>query len=1183
MEQAELLALLERAKAEGWTELDLAGLDLVELPPEIGELTQLQVLILGKFELETGQWKGNQLTTLPPEIGQLKNLTSLSLFNNQLRELPAVLGELKNLTSLNLIGNQLRELPTVLGELKNLTSLDLVGNQLRELSAALGELKNLTELDLHYNQLREFPAVLGELKNLTALDLSMNQLREFPAVLGELKNLTALDLSMNQLREFPVVLGELKNLTSLDLRFNQLREFPVVLGELKNLTSLNLCNNQLREFPAVLGELKNLTSLNLSVNQLSELPAVLGELKNLTSLDLSMNQLREFPAVLGELKNLTALDLSDNQLSELPAVLGELKNLTSLNLYSNQLSDLPAVLGELKNLTSLNLIDNQLREFPAVLGELKNLTALDLSMNQLRELPAVLGELKNLTALDLSDNQLSEFPAVLGELKNLTALDLSDNQLSELPAVLTQLQNLTTLYLSSNQLRELPAVLAQLQNLTELRLNNNQLSQLPDFIRELPKLKKLDLRGNPVRIPPEILGEKNRYEPGDIQPILDFYFNSQRDPKPLYEAKLLIIGEGGAGKTSLAKKLKDESYQIESQEKSTEGIDVLPWEISHLDGTPMRVNIWDFGGQEIYHATHQFFLTKRSLYLLVADERKDDTDFYYWLKVAETFGDNSPLLIIKNEKQDRQCKLDERTLRGEFSNLKESLSTNLETNRGLDTICAKVQQYLSSLDHVQQIIPAHWADIRAVLENYSQSRNVLELRDYFDLCRRNGFSAEADMLAASQFLHDLGICLHFQDVRFLKRILILKPEWATGTIYKILDNQEVRADFGRFNDDTLEQLWDKGDESQMRDELLQLMKEFALCYEIPGCKGRYIAPQLLEKERLDYDWDSTDNLILSYRYTFKPKAIFPQLIVALHEQIEHNCRVWKHGMVITNGPARAEIIEDDRYYEADITIRVSGSNKRRLLTIVGHELDKINRSYERLTTEVLIPCNCSQCKGSQTPHTYSWESLQRRLANGRRTVECDQSYEDVDVRRLIDDIAEPQPRDNLDKMERFEQPNQSQSASPFSPQPTTINIYNRNDNQPMTTNITQNHHGSGDNVAGNKTVNNYHAPQSPEAAQQTIQDLLKQLKINEQTTTAKLQTQVTIQDLEWQQTLWAAFKNAGPELAKSAVGIALASAGLPGAIIAAAFNVVVEGVRGGLEAREALPPGEDNPFGTPTF
>ncbi len=47
-----------------------------------------------------------------------------------------------------------------------------------------------------------------------------------------------------------------------------------------------------------------------------------------------------------------------------------------------------------------------------------------------------------------------------------------------------------------------------------------------------------------------------------------------------------------------------------------------------------RVNIWDFGGQEVYHSTHQFFLTHRSLYLLVADDRKEDTDFNYWLTLS---------------------------------------------------------------------------------------------------------------------------------------------------------------------------------------------------------------------------------------------------------------------------------------------------------------------------------------------------------------------------------------------------------------------------------------------------------------------------------------------------------------------------------------------------------------------
>ena len=37
----------------------------------------------------------------------------------------------------------------------------------------------------------------------------------------------------------------------------------------------------------------------------------------------------------------------------------------------------------------------------------------------------------------------------------------------------------------------------------------------------------------------------------------------------------------------------------------------------------MRLAVWDFGGQEIYHATHQFFLTDQSLFVLVWSARAD--------------------------------------------------------------------------------------------------------------------------------------------------------------------------------------------------------------------------------------------------------------------------------------------------------------------------------------------------------------------------------------------------------------------------------------------------------------------------------------------------------------------------------------------------------------------------------
>ena len=519
----------------------------------------------------------------------------------------------------------------------------------------------------------------------------------------------------------------------------------------------------------------------------------------------------------------------------------------------------------------------------------------------------------------------------------------------------------------------------------------------------MSNLKKLDLRKNPLPIPLEILGPKDLSEnPGDVSEILDFYFRVQ-DPaetEPFYEAKFLIIGEGGAGKTSLAKKIADENYKLQLEEKSTAGIDVIQWHFTQPNGKDFRVNIWDFGGQEIYHQTHQFFLSKRSLYALVADTRKENTDFYWWLKVVELLSDKSPVFIIKNEKQDRQCEVDGGQLRKEFSNLEKILATNLDTNRGLAEIKKAIQLYISNLDHVGTPLPKLWVRVRNALEN--NSRNYISFEEYCNLCRVNNLTDRKDMLRLSSYLHDLGVCLHFQDDSTLKHYVILKPEWGTTAVYKVLDNQTVKQNLGCFTKENLKDIWQDGEYADMQDELLQLMMRFKLCYEIRDRHDIYIAPQLLSIEKADYTWDDTNNLILRYTYTFMPKGILTRFIVETHPWIEQQKLVWKNGVVLNKDQTRAEIIEN--YNQQEIKIRVAGNRTKELMAVITHELEKIHNSYERLQYQTLVPCNCEKCKGSQTPYSYPLNELRDFLDHSAYLIQCRKSFQMVNVRRLIDDV-----------------------------------------------------------------------------------------------------------------------------------------------------------------------------------
>ncbi|MBD0310298.1 MAG: GTPase, partial [Microcoleus sp. T1-bin1] len=121
MTREEAVRRIHRAAEEKLTQLDLSGLGLEELPPEIGKCTQLETLLLGKFDKEKPEWVGNKLTEFPDAVLQLTNLKILSITNNQITKIPENIRQLSNLTDLDLSWNQITSIPEDIGQLSNLT------------------------------------------------------------------------------------------------------------------------------------------------------------------------------------------------------------------------------------------------------------------------------------------------------------------------------------------------------------------------------------------------------------------------------------------------------------------------------------------------------------------------------------------------------------------------------------------------------------------------------------------------------------------------------------------------------------------------------------------------------------------------------------------------------------------------------------------------------------------------------------------------------------------------------------------------------------------------------------------------------------------------------------------------------------------------------------------------------
>ena len=401
----------------------------------------------------------------------------------------------------------------------------------------------------------------------------------------------------------------------------------------------------------------------------------------------------------------------------------------------------------------------------------------------------------------------------------------------------------------------LPETIGQLAQLQRLDLSHNQLTALPASLRRLSRLVQLYLHGNPaLALPTEVLGPTwsdvagDKAKPASPADILDFYFRTRAEIRPLNEAKLILVGYGDVGKSSLVERLVHGTF-IPGKAK-TEGIAITQWLIRLNGAEDISLHVRDFGGQEIMHATHRFFLSQRSLYLLVLNGRggRQQADAAYWLNAIATHAADSPVIIVRNKIHEDSCPLDRTALRRGFPAVRAVIDTDCADRTGIDELAAAIRRETDALPELRSRFPAAWFAIKDRLS--AMPENFLSFAAYRALCAEHGETDLAAQEALAFVLHCLGIVLNYRDDPRLQDTNVLNPHWVTEGVYGILNHPGLIPSQAELRVTDLRGMLDAARfPPERHDFLLQLMRRFELAVPFPEQPDLYLVPERLSPEQ----------------------------------------------------------------------------------------------------------------------------------------------------------------------------------------------------------------------------------------------------------------------------------------------------------------------------------------------
>jgi internalin A len=922
------------------------------------------------------------LSEIPVEIRNLPSLTTLDCSSTQVSDLSPLAG-LTCLTTLNCSKTQVSDLSPLAG-LTSLSVLDCSQTAVSDLSPLKG-LASLAELNCEETRVTVL-SPLAELKSLRKLNCLLTQVSDL-SPLATLSSLTSLTCSSTHVTDLSPLAG-LTRLSELDCSILGIFALSPLAG-LMSLRVLDCSQTAVSDLSPLKG-LANLSELSFSDTEVSDLSS-LAEMTNLTKLDFSETAVFDLSPLAG-LTNLTELSFSETDAFDLLPLAG-LTNLKTLIFSETDVADL-SPLASLTRLKCLVCSETQVADL-SPMASLTSLTKLDCSQSHVADLSPLVG-LTSLIMLNCWGTRVSDLSPLTG-LRSLTSLDCLGTRVSDL-SPLTELKSLTFLDCSRTRVSDL-SPLTGLESLMSLIAGGCALHLVARSLLSNNSGLKLYLYEAIVSgVPAEVLSQS--FLDDCRQRLLDHYNDLDGGADRITEVKVIVLGNGRIGKTQICNRLRGQPF-VENAD-STHGILIEQADLQMADDErPANLNLWDFGGQDIYHGTHSLFLKSRCVFVVVWTPQTENDQEYefdgmtfrnqplrYWLEYVRAHaGAKCPVVLVQNQcdtphDEATSPPVSQEKLHG-FPYLQQ-VHYSAKNNRrraSLDDALQEAIRHLRQDEGETQLGRGRLA-VRQRLQTWfeedtkrspeQRQHRTIAINQFKELCQEVGGVSSPESLL--HYLHHCGVL--FYESGLFRSDIILDQSWALEAIYTVFNRkqcyQPLRQLQGRFTRSLLETLAWHQDKYCVRDQerFLAMMLSCDICFvhregdEKRGIETEYTAPDLLpERSEIAHQlagrWrEGLASDSLSWRFDFLSHTLIRTIIAKVGSRAGDMAVYWKTGVWFYDARTGSEAIVEkssgggeQQPYGGAISVTTKGGQCCELLRLIhemiAHDLEQAGGIADR--------------------------------------------------------------------------------------------------------------------------------------------------------------------------------------------------------------------------------------------